>query len=283
MYCEQCNTKILKNSKFCNYCGKKIDIKNIDFRICPFCKEKISKKAVVCPYCKRVLIEEIKRGKPLKKFNFLQQLKKLNFCRINFKALIMIIFFLFFCYSIFNEDNSSDDYWEQNNEINILSDNIKYNPPKIKIPARRRIKTDFSLPNNEIINSYPYYLNGFGELIIDNGTDYDAVAKLIKPSIDKSIYFVYMKANSKITIKNISDGIYELLFCHGNDWNIQNNQFNFDQSFSKFEDLFHFITKEEKKYDGIYDVYSVFEVTLHGIIGGTAKTGSISENEFNKY
>ncbi len=281
MYCTQCNTKISKNSNFCNNCGKKIDIKNVDFKICPFCNEKILKEVIICPYCKRILVEKLKTDGQIKKFNFLDQLKKVNFQKINFKALIMILFFLFFCYFIFSENDSSDNYLKPNNETDTLSDNTNYNLPKIKIPARRKIH--FSLPNNKIINSNPYYLNGFGELTIDNGTDYDAVAKLIKPSISKSIYSVYMKANSEIVIKNISDGTYELLFCHGQDWNSQNDQFNYNQSFSKFEDSFRFITKEEKKYDGIYDVYSVFEVTLHGVIGGTAQTDNISEAEFNKY
>ena len=72
----------------------------------------------------------------------------------------------------------------------------------------------------------------------------------------------------------IPDGDYELYSMSGIDWNGQ--QFMKQASASKFADLFPFRTTREQ--DGLW--YKVWEVTLHEVIGGKAKTIPLNPEEF---
>lgn len=143
-------------------------------------------------------------------------------------------------------------------------------------------KNYFSLPNGTVLFKNPYYLNGLGELKIDNGTDMDAMAKLVYSPINKSICAVYIKAKSVYTIPEISDGEYMLYFTHGQNWDNINKKFLKNKAYSKFEDNFEFITKEQTKYNGVETIYSTFEITLHPVISGTANTDEINAEEFEK-
>lgn len=136
-----------------------------------------------------------------------------------------------------------------------------------------------SLDNGTIINSLAGYLGGLGKLSIDNGTDLDSVAKLINGS-RKSIITVYIKAHNSYTIDGIAVGRYELFFAHGRDWDSSTNSFLLSRSFSKFEDSFDFTVHDEYRSDGTYQVYSTYSVTLHPVVGGEAKTDTVSEGEF---
>ena len=66
MFCTNCGKEIPNDSKFCEYCGEKINIekKNGDIvKYCPFCKKEISIDDEICPYCNRVLVEKISQDK----------------------------------------------------------------------------------------------------------------------------------------------------------------------------------------------------------------------------
>ena len=86
---------------------------------------------------------------------------------------------------------------------------------------------------------------------------------------------MYIQAKSKFTITKIPDGTYELYFQTGKDWNEKENKFLFHPSFSKFTDDFEYTTTDTE--------YSIYRVTLNPVIGGTAATNTVSENEFGKY
>lgn len=138
-------------------------------------------------------------------------------------------------------------------------------------------RPDYSLPHGTILKESSYYLSGNGTLEISNGTQYDAVAKLIRGNT--AVHSVYIRANSTYTIKDVSDGYYELMFAQGSDWNTATEQFNKNQSYSTFEETFDFKTTEDSQY--VY--YSTFEVTLNPVVGGSAETSSVNPAEFNKY
>ena len=140
-----------------------------------------------------------------------------------------------------------------------------------------------SLRNGTILKSRRYYLKGYGTLRIENGTNMDAVAKLIRDDSRESICNIYIKSNSSYTIRRISNGTYELYFSHGNDWDSSLHKFMVDASFSKFEDSFEFTTRTEYEDDGTRTIYKGFTVTLHTTIGGRAKTDRVSDEEFNRY
>ena len=140
-----------------------------------------------------------------------------------------------------------------------------------------------SLPNGTILSSEPRYLEGLGELKIENGTDLDAVVKLVNNYSKRSICTVYMKAKSTYRIREISDGVYDLYFAHGRDWDKESQKFLVNNSYSKFEDNFDFTTEYEYQSDGVNRIYSILEITLHPVVGGSAKTDRISENEFSQF
>ena len=134
-----------------------------------------------------------------------------------------------------------------------------------------------SLSNGTILKKNSTYLQEDGELQIKNGTDLDAVAKLICDGT--SILTVYIKANNTYTMRNISDGIYWLAFAQGLDWDSTIQKFRRNTQHSAFEDTFDFTTTEDNQY--YYS--SIFEVTLNPVIGGTAETNDISGNQFDQY
>jgi len=144
-------------------------------------------------------------------------------------------------------------------------------------------KTYNSLLNGTVLNSEPLYLNGFGYILIENGTDSDALAKLVLKDPKISVYTVYIKAKETYKISKISDGLYDLVFAQGKDWSKESKKFLTDNSYSKFEETFKFITKTEQEANGVRRTFSTFKVTLHTVAGGSAKTDAVSEKEFNKY
>jgi len=156
--------------------------------------------------------------------------------------------------------------------------------PDVKYSATgSKCKTYNSLPNGTVLNSEPLYLNGMGYIMIENGTDSDALAKLVLKDPNRSVYTVYIKAGETCKISKISDGIYELFFSHGKDWNKENQKFLVNKSYSKFEETFKFVTRTEQQANGVRRTFSTFKVTLHPVTGGSAKTDAVSEEEFNKF
>jgi hypothetical protein len=275
---------------------------------CPFCKEEIDKEDTTCPKCQRVLVEIIKspsqsginnqpdilNRKKSKKYSFVFISKLKHFFTKLFskfkrkekiytyqfdkwrkyKRIIFILAGIIIVILIINLDNEPEP--NQNNQIN----NLTSVPTKINTkPSSEYV----SLANGTILNSSPLYLKGLGELKIENGTDKDAVAKLVRLHPLQSIYTVYIKTKRTYTITDISDGYYDLYFAHGQDWDGINKKFLVNASYSKFEDGFDFTTKDEYSSGGINSRYTVFEVTLHPVPGGSAETDKVSENEFNQF
>jgi predicted nucleic-acid-binding Zn-ribbon protein len=133
------------------------------------------------------------------------------------------------------------------------------------------------LTNGTVLKKNLVYFQGDGTLFIDNGTDRDALAKLI--TSNQSIFTVYIRSRNTFTISNISNGYYDLAFSLGNNWDSNKQAFTVSQSFEKFDDSFDFTTRETD--DGFY--YTKFSVTLNPVFDGTARTESVGSNEFNNY
>lgn len=52
MYCKKCNNKIDEGSKFCSFCGSKVEEDvNVGKVYCTHCGEQIDDNLSVCPYC----------------------------------------------------------------------------------------------------------------------------------------------------------------------------------------------------------------------------------------
>jgi len=266
---------------------------------CPFCKEEISKFNTSCPNCGRVIIETIENfdfGKNVLRRNKSSYFRKIKKILTNFWSRLEDLI-----NKIKNKFRPKKkiytyqfDKWKKYKKIIFIlvaviiiiliinsSNNIEYGKNDLAIPPIQ--KEYISLPNGTIINSIPLYLDGLGEIRIDNGTNVDALAKLVKNYPHISVYTVYIKAKSVYKMTEISDGYYDLYFAHGQDWDEINQKFSVNVSYSKFEDGFDFVTQNEYLLDGVNTRYTTFEVTLHSVLGGSAETDKVSEKEFNQF
>ncbi|HEY4509250.1 MAG TPA: hypothetical protein VJC13_03180 [Candidatus Paceibacterota bacterium] len=153
-------------------------------------------------------------------------------------------------------------------------------PQKTQQPSIVPTPTNIvSFSNGEFLTKNSYYLQGSGNLEIRNGTNNNAVAKLVSTVTDKSVATVYIGANNTYTLKNISNGSYRLVFNLGHDWDTISKKFTRNSSYSVFEENFDYTTRSSS--DGYY--YRTFEVTLNPVIGGTAETNDINQEEFSAY
>ncbi len=134
----------------------------------------------------------------------------------------------------------------------------------------------FSLPTGTVLKKNPAYMQGDGELTISNGTQYDAVAKLItNGSSGTSVFTVYVKAHDDYVIKNILDGSYRLAFAQGSNWDSASKEFTRDESFSSFDDAFDYETTSTQ--------FTTYSITLNAVDGGTAETSAVDPNQFAAY
>jgi len=234
---------------FCKHCGKQI---NEDAKFCKFCGSEI-------------VLEEFSYTEP--EYSFF---KNINYRKLIFNRYVLILIGVAFVIWIYPGDD------------------VSYSGTKAPLPTPIEQASDdvvkfipttpaVSLANGTILTKNNIYLGGNGELEIENGTDLDALAKLIRAG--SSVLTVYIKANSTYTMFNISNGTYWLAFAHGLDFDSTNQQFRRNTEYSAFDSTFDFTRTEDSQ----YYYYSIFEVTLNSVIGGTATTSSVDPDQFNAY
>jgi hypothetical protein len=150
--------------------------------------------------------------------------------------------------------------------------------PRVLLPP-----VDTYRPASGAVMASGSIITGRGYLTIVNGTDTDAIAKLIDSGIRKSYREVYIHANSTFIIQNIAVGNYELLFSLGMDYAPSLNKFLRNPSYSKFDSFIPFQENQERIGNTIRTNYDSYKLTLNTVVGGNASTSRISESEFEKY
>jgi len=269
-------------------------------KICPFCKNIIAENNDTCPHCRRILVERI--GTPYRQQSqtihqevktstnkrpkiHLGQLTK-NFNWDNFKKYIPILVLVFIIIFISTQKEKNNTYTNYNpTPISVIPNNQDNKIELSDIPEipKKDPKNYISLPNGTALSKNSHYLNGLGELKIKNGTNLDAIAKLVNTATNKSILTLYIKANSTYNITKVANGNYKLFFNLGNDWDTDIKAFTVNSSYEVFEDDFNFIIRKYTEGDYIRTQYSTFEVTLNPVIGGQAETKNVSVAEFANY
>lgn len=138
------------------------------------------------------------------------------------------------------------------------------------------------LPNGTIIAKINP-LTGYGKLAIENGTDRDAVVKLVDPKIKRAVASFYIRANNQAELSGISDGSYQIFFTQGTDWDATTARFTKAASYLKFDKMVDFVTKKVEQ-DGFPLLETpIWEITLHPVPGGNTTSQAMSESEFCKY
>src|SRR6202043_4135460 len=115
------------------------------------------------------------------------------------------------------------------------------------------------------------YRGGLGQLKIVNGTERDAVAVLIDGVTELSKRAIYVRSGEAGEIASVPAGNYRLRFQLGRQW-LREGRFCEPESTSEFDDPFDF----REVATGAGTNYSTFEVSLHPVINGTARTHSLS-------
>jgi DnaJ-domain-containing protein 1 len=115
---------------------------------------------------------------------------------------------------------------------------------------------------------------GLGRLKVENGTENDAVAVLVDEATRVATRAVYVRSHEIGLVTSIPPGAYRVRFQLGISW-LRERRFCAPFATSEFNDRFDF---REVPSDQATE-YSTFEVTLHPVIGGTAKTHALSARE----
>ena len=247
---------------------------------CPFCHKEIDAGCRKCPYCGHLLVEDINPNQLLRHslesvtisstkqaINSRVKKRKANLRKLaKYSIVLTIILFIILLLSGGKQLSKQERPTQAINNSSIKAE-----------------KHYSSLPNGTVIQLSSPYLTGVGRLKIENGDDYDAVAKLISASAGRSIYTVYIKAQNTYSINKILDGKYKLLFMRGRNWDRVNQTFLVDKSYSEFSNDFNFITRKVIKGNYLYEEYTEHTVTLYPVYNGNARTKTISGAEFNKY
>lgn len=127
---------------------------------------------------------------------------------------------------------------------------------------------------------------GKSTLTIDNGTDTDALVRVLRIGSSKElIRNVYIPHGKEFTATQLPLGDYILRIAFGYDWEAKRKSFNFDRSFSQSESFaITESTWNEDTDDGYikHTTASKMSVTLHKVRNGNFKTHPIPENEFRE-
>ena len=114
---------------------------------------------------------------------------------------------------------------------------------------------------------------GYGELTIDNTRGgSDAVAVLTKSGRKEPVSGIFIRNGDTFTFNGVVDGIYDLYFILGDNWNPDTKKFTNHPSYQRFTDSFDFATTNRE--------YTTYRVTLYGVVQGNANTNNVGENGF---
>lgn len=128
--------------------------------------------------------------------------------------------------------------------------------------------------NGEDFVSESYNRSGLGRLTIDNQTSRDAVVVLYDTQTRSPLSAVYVRRGNRCQVSRIPPGDYQVFFVLGVDWNPNYAEFSIVYYAKKFENELSF--REIPQYGGIE--YTTYRLTLHEVVGGTARTTIVSPN-----
>lgn len=116
---------------------------------------------------------------------------------------------------------------------------------------------------------------GLGRLQVANGTDSDAVAVLIDDATETPRRAIFIRSGELGAVTSVPSGRYRLRFQLGTDW-LAERRFCRIRGTSEFSSAFDFQEIESDKGTR----YSAYEVTLHPVPQGTARTHAVSDSRF---
>jgi hypothetical protein len=160
---------------------------------------------------------------------------------------------------------------------------IVYSRPTATPRTVKAVPSDYPEPLNGYVFKNLFSKGGHGTLKISNGCPSHSVVKLVDIALDRAVYAGFVRANSSLNATGIPDGTYRLLFASGHGWDDVDGRFKQREGSSEFQEPLVYTTTPFSR-DGRRGIqYDTMSITLNPVAGGTAKTDSISTNEFEKY
>lgn len=138
-----------------------------------------------------------------------------------------------------------------------------------------------ALPYAIAMPTPPYFPGGGdGELTVENGLAWDAIAILSKHDDPNTpLTSVYINSEDSYTITSIPDDTYILYYSLGKDWDSEMKKFSIIDEYGRFEEPLEF---EISRNIWGTEYYQTYSATLHPVYGGTADTEEVSEDDFPK-
>lgn len=85
---------------------------------------------------------------------------------------------------------------------------------------------------------------GHGTLTVDNGTERDAVIKVLDEQNTRIVVAFYVRGGTKASIHKLPDGNFRVFYALGKDWDSTGKTFTRDKAFGRFENELNFVTTE---------------------------------------
>lgn len=167
---------------------------------------------------------------------------------------------------------------ERQDKISATSANILHSPDtnNTSLPTAPTPKLEITRPDSGAEMLKNGKKGGLGKLKISNGTDNDAIAKLVDTTTGKTYRQVYIWRYTYLTITNIRQGRYYLMFATGRDYAPSIAKFTSDQSYEKFDEILEYT--EIREISGVK--WKEYSATLNPVSYGNARTSSVGESDF---
>jgi hypothetical protein len=159
----------------------------------------------------------------------------------------------------------------------LFSRSRQVSPPSLETPAVPPRSLENGTILADVINA------GHSQFTVDNGTDRDAVIKLIDQTKGETVVTIYVTAHSSATANLIPEGIFTALCGQGVDWDDKSYAFTRERSFEKFEPDLDFTMKLKQSGGQTVREYKHVKLGLAPSVLGEMREADISEKTFLEY
>ncbi|MEI7819830.1 MAG: J domain-containing protein [Verrucomicrobiota bacterium] len=145
----------------------------------------------------------------------------------------------------------------------------------------RHLATDDRLTSGSLLADQLRKYSGKGKLTLDNGLPEDAYVKLV--SNGKLVAAFYVRSHEKFTYSTIPDGSYSVIYCTGYGWDGTVRNFARGRHARRYDKPLDYSTKQARDSLGVTTYTDVVTLTLHKVIGGSAKASDMALEDFDRY
>lgn len=125
--------------------------------------------------------------------------------------------------------------------------------------------------------------SGAGQLTIQNGTESDALVKVVSLNGPKLWQKVLVPVGGQRKIESVPNGHFLILFALADRIDADTGELIGNPRASKFEKSLAYTTSSKLEGQSIVTTTTLYSLTLHPVVGGNAKTEKISIDEFKKF